>query len=153
MHACGKGGLLTSAALSISTDAFSSSCAALSHASAARSALCKNIITFTSHVQVPQNARKAGQSFPLGCIQVRHMRWGLLTCSSGRTYSIKAVKEDANTIMVVQTSRRAAHHDPSTVIRMGACWTGMSAETATLALYVTSLTLRGSQENLPMPCH
>jgi hypothetical protein len=65
---------------------------------------------------------------------------------------MKAVNEDANTIMVVQTSRRAAHHEPNTVIRMGACWIDVSAETATLALYVTSLTLRGSQENLPMPC-
>ena len=50
-------------------------------------------------------------------------------------------------IMVVHTSSRAAHHDPRTVILMGAAcagtWGGISSP-----VYVTSLTFVGSQPAL-----
>jgi hypothetical protein len=50
----------------------------------------------------------------------------------------------ARHIIVAHTKIMAAHQDPSTVIVIGACWTGPSTGTAMLASYVTSLTFRGS---------
>lgn len=49
--------------------------------------------------------------------------------------------------MVVQTSSRAAHQDPSTVILMGAACAGICRGT-TSPVYVTSLTFVGSQRAL-----
>ena len=60
---------------------------------------------------------------------------------------MNAVKALVRHIMVVQTSSKAAHQDPSTVILMGAVCAGNGWGTSS-PVYVTSLTFVGSQRAL-----
>lgn len=51
---------------------------------------------------------------------------------------MKAVNALAKHIMVAHTRIMAAHHEPSTVIFMGVCWTAGPLGTAIFASYVVS---------------
>lgn len=76
------------------------------------------------------------------------------TWSTGRTYRMNAVKALVRHIIVVHTSNRAAHQDPSTVIFMGAACAGACGGISS-PVYVASVTCVGSQRALQcwVRCH